>query len=119
MAIEHKNEVTVTGEVVYTPKVEMVGKDKEYEKTEVVLEIRPKTKRRKKYTNLVVIEFGGDDAYDAAETIDPGDILTITGYVASREWEDKETGKTRFFTAVRGRDWVKQGEAEPERREFR
>ena len=115
--MEHSNEVTITGEVYMMPTVATVGKEGEYEKCDIILEIKRKgrrSSRRSSKPNLAVIEFSGDLAYDVADELDAGDVVTVEGYVNSREWEDKE-GVTRYFTSVRGRDWQvhSKGSGEP------
>ena len=74
--------VTATGRVIEYGDVETRGK---WSKRVVVVEIEPPGEYAGKY---LAVEFGGKKL-SAADDFGPGDQITVTAYVGSREYQGK------------------------------
>ena len=75
--------------------VETVGK-KGFQKREIVLE--PETQG--KFPTFGVFTLNGKDKVGLADNLSKGDAVTVRFAVDGREWEDRKTGKTRYFSSL-------------------
>ena len=63
----------------------------------------PYTGERSQYENKPLLEFGGDKVLAKLEALNlkPNDIVKVSFDIQGTPYKDKNTGKTRVFTAVR------------------
>lgn len=98
---------TITGKIYKITPTQAIVSQKSgntFYKREIVLDASrfDQYTGEKKFDNYPMLEFGGEQGCQLLDQFKEGELVTVSFDLNGTQYQDKQTGETKYFTRVRG-----------------